>query len=331
MPREIVVNGRFLSRCVTGVERYGRGILSVIGSSSRVEETRQNGIAGHAWEQFILPAKLNPKSMLWSPANTGPLFVRNQALTIHDLSPLEHPEWFRARFETWYRLLLPLLTKHVRMIFTPSEYMKKKIIKRFGVDNVTVTPNGVDPSVFHPDAIQTSYEIAGKYILFVGSIQPRKNLARLIAAWHEIKDEFKDIYLVIAGDAGRVFRTEQFFEDKQIRFLSRIPDADLPGLYARAELFVLPSLDEGFGLPVLEAMACGTPVLVSNAGALPEVAGDAAVIFDVANPAELTASLKCCLQNSALRMSLKEKGLTRAKNFSWQHPAEMIWKMLNEN
>ena len=331
MTRDIVVNGRFLSRRVTGVERYGRGILSVIGSRSRVEETRLNGIGGHAWEQFILPAKLNPKSMLWSPANTGPLSVRNQALTIHDLSPLEHPEWFRASFATWYRLLLPLLTKHVRIIFTPSEYMKKKIIKRFGVDNVTVAPNGVDTSVFHPDTRQTSYEIAGKYILFVGSIQPRKNLAGLIAAWHEIKDEFKDIYLVIAGDVGRVFRTEQFFEDKQIRFLSRIPDADLPGLYAGAELFVLPSLDEGFGVPVLEAMACGTPVLVSNAGALAEVAGDAAVIFDVANPAELTASLKCCLQNNALRVALKEKGLARAKNFLWQHPAEMIWKMLNEN
>ena len=331
MTRDIVVNGRFLSRRVTGVERYGRGILSVIGSRSRVEETRLNGIAGHAWEQFILPAKLNPKSMLWSPANTGPLSVRNHALTIHDLSPLEHPEWFRASFATWYRLLLPFLMKHVRIIFTPSEYMKKKLIKRFGVDNVTVTPNGVDTSVFHPAAIQTSYEIAGKYILFVGSIQPRKNLARLIAAWHEIKDEFEDISLVIAGDAGHAFRTEKFFEDKQIRFLGHIPEADLPGLYARAELFVLPSLDEGFGLPVLEAMACGTPVLVSNAGALPEVAGDAAVIFDVANPAELTASLKCCLQNNALRVSLKEKGLARAKNFLWQHPAEMIWKMLNEN
>ena len=331
MTRDVVVNGRFLSRRVTGVERYGREILSVIGSRSRVEETRLNGIAGHAWEQFILPAKIHPNSMLWSPANTGPLAVRNQALTIHDLSPLEHPEWFRASFATWYRLLLPLLTKHVCIIFTPSEYMKKKIIKRFGVDNVTVTPNGVDTSVFHPDAIQTRYEIAGKYILFVGSIQPRKNLARLIATWHEIKDEFKDISLVIAGDAGRVFRAEQFFEDKQIRFLSHIPDADLPGLYARAELFVLPSLDEGFGVPVLEAMACGTPVLVSNAGALPEVAGDAAVIFDVANPAELTASLKCCLQNNALRLSLKEKGLARAKNFSWQHPAELIWNMLNEN
>jgi glycosyltransferase involved in cell wall biosynthesis len=247
------------------------------------------------------------------------------------LSPLEHPEWFRASFATWYRFFLPLLAKRVRIIFTPSEYMKKKIIKRFGVDNVTVTPNGVDTSLFHPDAIQTSYEIAGKYILFVGSMQPRKNLAGLIATWHEIKAEFEDISLVIAGAAGHVFRTEQFLEGKQIRFLRHIPDADLPGLYARAELLVLPSLDEGFGLPVLEAMACGTPVLVSNAGALPEVAGDAAVIFDVSNPAELTTSLKCCLQNNALRTSLREKGLTRAKNFSWQHPAEMIWNMLNEN
>ena len=142
MTRNIVVNGRFLSRRITGVERYGQEILKLFKSSYRVERTRLNGAAGHLWEQFILPAKLTSNSILWSPANTGPLIVRDQALTIHDLSPLEHPEWFSKSFAAWYRLFLPILARRVQVIFTPSEYSKKKVQKQLGVKNVIVTPNG---------------------------------------------------------------------------------------------------------------------------------------------------------------------------------------------
>src|SRR6266498_111984 len=118
---QVVVNGRFLNRRITGVERYGREILRCVGSSYRVELTGRQGWSGHMWEQFILPTKLSQHSILWSPANTGPLIVRNQVLTIHDLSPLEHPEWFRASFAAWYRLFLPILARRVRMVFTPSD------------------------------------------------------------------------------------------------------------------------------------------------------------------------------------------------------------------
>src|ERR1051325_4155548 len=159
MKHEVVVNGRFLSRRVTGVERYGHEILQCIGSNYRVESTRQQGWMGHTWEQFVLPTKLRRDSILWSPANTGPLMIRNQVLTIHDLSPLEHPEWFRASFAVWYRLFLPILAKRVRKIFTPSEYVKQKVTQRFGLDNVIVTPNGVNHSVFHPDAKRANFDL----------------------------------------------------------------------------------------------------------------------------------------------------------------------------
>jgi len=143
MARDIAVNGRFLARRVTGVERYGREILRYIGDNSRVISTRPQGWRGHAWEQFLLPTRLSPRSVLWSPANTGPLLVRNQALTIHDLNPLEHPDWFRASFAGWYRLFLPILVRRVSKIFTPSEHVKQKVIKRFGLRNVTVTPTAL--------------------------------------------------------------------------------------------------------------------------------------------------------------------------------------------
>ena len=331
MTRNIIVNGRFLSRHITGVERYGREILALIGSRCQVEKMGANGVAGHAWEQFMLPRKLNPKSILWSPANTGPLTVRNQVLTIHDLSPLEHPEWFKKSFTMWYRLFLPVLVKRVRKICTPSEYVKQKIRERFGIENVLVTPNGVSCAIFHPQAQQHTYTLPESYILFVGSIEPRKNLNALLHAWNKIKDDFKKMWLVIAGTSGRVFQPAKLLrEAERVRFLGYVAEKDLPGLYAGATLFVLPSLDEGFGLPTIEAMACGTPVLVSNGGALPETVGDAGLVFDLSKPDELAISLKQCLAGNDLRRSYKEKGLARAQTFSWISTAELIWNTLNE-
>jgi glycosyltransferase involved in cell wall biosynthesis len=339
MTRDIVVNGRFLARRVTGVERYGREILRYIGDKpalssiegARVEATRNQGLRGHAWEQFILPTKLDRNSILWSPANTGPLLIQSQVLTIHDLSPLEHPDWFRLGFTTWYRLFLPILARRVRTVFTPSEYVRRKIVRRFGSKNVIVTPNGVDHARFHPGAKQLKSGLPECYILFVGSLEPRKNLNLLLSAWNEIKDNFKGMWLIIVGDSGSVFRPVHLsHEIDRVCFLGYVDDEALAGLYANARLFVLPSQDEGFGLPALEAMASGAPVIVSDAGALPELIRDAGMIFCLSNPDGLSYALQECLSNEKLRRDLKEKGLARAREFSWQATAELVWKHLHE-
>jgi glycosyltransferase involved in cell wall biosynthesis len=286
---------------------------------------------GHAWEQFMLPRKVKPESILWSPANTGPITVRDQALTVHDLSPLEHPEWFRRNFALWYRLFLPILVKRVRKVLAPSEYVKQKIMSRFEIDNVIVTPNGVDRSVFHPAAKQLTYDVPQCYVLFVGSLEPRKNLKTLLQAWNTIKDDFKETWLIIAGTNGHVFRpVELSHKIERMRFLGYVDDGALPGLYAGATLFVLPSFEEGFGLPALEALACGTPVIVSDGGALPETIANAALIFNLCQPDTLSTVMKLCLSDEDLRSALKEKGLARAELFSWQRTAEGIWKALNE-
>jgi glycosyltransferase involved in cell wall biosynthesis len=342
MKREIVVNGRFLSRRVTGVERYGREILSCIGgeyrletpvltTGGRIETTPVNGWRGHLWEQFVLPRRLDDQGTLWSPANTGPLMIRNQALTLHDLSPLEHPEWFHKSFAAWYRLFLPILAKRVQVIFTPSEYVKSKVCKRFKVDNVTVTPNGVDPSCFHPSATQSKYDLSQKYVLFVGTLERRKNLAGLLKAWNEIRNNFQDTWLVVAGTSGNVFKPLKLNENtERVRFLGYVEDKYLPGLYAGATLFVLPSFEEGFGLPALEAMACGTPVLVANGGALCEVVREAGLVFDLFQDGSLSNTMCEYLANKTLRTSMREKGLARASSFSWQTTADLIWKTLHE-
>jgi Glycosyltransferase len=330
MTPEVIVNGRFLSRRVTGVERYGREILSCIGEGYRLERTRLNGLRGQAWEQCILPQKINSNSILWSPANTGPLAIRNQALTIHDLSPLEHPEWFRPDFAVWYRSFLPILVRRVRMVFTPSETVKRKVCKRFGVHNVIVTPNAVDPHAFFPGAQQTSYNLPPRYVLFLGTLEPRKNLRGLLQAWNDVKEDFRDVWLIVAGTYGKVFKPMRIAtEMERVRFLGYVEEADLAGLYAGASLFVLPSLDEGFGLPVLEAMACGAPVIVSNCEGLCEVVQDAGVIFDLTERQGLSRAMRECLANQSLRSSMKEKGVERSRSFSWQMTATLIWKTLN--
>ena len=330
MSREIVVNGRFLSRRITGVERYGREILRRFRSKPRVVVTRAQGLAGHAWEQFILPVKLNSKSMLWSPANIGPLFVRAQAVTIHDLIPLEHPEWFQPAFSLWYRVCLPILIRRVAVVFTPSAYVRSQIKQRFGRSQVTITPNGVDATHFHPAAQQTRYALPERYILFVGTLQPGKNLQGLLNAWQTLQQEFTDTWLVVAGAYNPLFRTDSSAQAERVLYLGYVDDADLPALYAQALVFVLPSINEGFGLPVLEAQACGTPVLVSNGGALPEVVGDTGLVFDLTQPESLTDALQQYLNDANLRSLLRERGLARAELFSWQNTADLVWITLHE-
>ena len=326
----VVVNGRFLARQITGVERYGREILRYFDGNPRLETTRRQGLNGHMWEQFVLPSKLNRESILWSPANTGPLLISNQVLTIHDISPLEHPEWFRAGFAAWYRLFLPILAKRVQKILTPSEYVKQKVVRRFAVQNVTVTPNGVDPTLFHPGAKQTRFNLPDRYVLFVGTIEPRKNLALLLRAWMQIKDDFQGTALVIVGVPGSVFKAVKLeHEMERVMFLGYVDDETLAGLYASATLFVLPSQDEGFGLPALEAMSSGTPVIISDGGALPEVVGDSGVKFCLSDPNGLTNALNDCLDSVRLRSELRERGLQRAKVFSWQESAALVRKSLN--
>ena len=330
MTRDIVINGRFLSRPITGVERHGREIIRLFKDSYRVEETRANGLAGHIWEQIILPARLKRESTLWSPANTSTLWIHNQAVTIHDLSPLEHPEWFKKSFASWYRLFLPILIKRVQVVFVPSNYVKQKVMKRFGVRNVLLTPNGVDTSRFHPSAKQRTYNLPDNFILFVGSLQPRKNLKALLGAWCEIKNDFPDLWLVVAGDTGTVFAATHLHKVEHVMLLGYVNEDDLAGIYANAILFVLPSFDEGFGLPALEAMACGVPVIVSDGGALPETVGDAGMIFRIDEKNSLAKVLRKCLENHELRSSMVLKGLERVKLFTWQKSADLIWKTLNE-
>jgi glycosyltransferase involved in cell wall biosynthesis len=288
------------------------------------------GLIGHLWEQTILPRRILRDQLLWSPANTGPLLVTNQVLSIHDVTPLEHPEWFRPAFAAWYRLFWPVLIRRIHKILVPSEHVRQRLVAHFSVKRLAVIPEGVDVDVFHPDARRPCMELPQQYVLFLGSIEPRKNLRALLQAWDQVKGDFRDIWLVIAGDAGRVFKPVELQRNMdRVRLLGYVPETDLPGLYAHAVLFVLPSLEEGFGLPILEAMASGVPVLASDGGALPETTGEAGLIFPLSDPRRLTDSLRTCLSDAGLRATMKEAGLARARMFTWRRTAQRVWEELH--
>jgi glycosyltransferase involved in cell wall biosynthesis len=326
----VTVNGRFLSRRVTGVERYGVEILHRLKDGPKVVRPNEwaYGVRGHLWEQAALPRLVHSNQLLWSPANTGPLGIAKQVLTLHDLSPLEHPEWFRAGFALWYRLFLPVLIRRVQWIVTPSEFVKTKLMRRFGLsgERVTLIPGGVDLSIFKPDAPRR-LSLPPKYALFVGTLQPRKNLTGLLAAWARVKDIVPEAWLIIAGGGGDIFRSLTLPKIDRVKFLGAVAEADLPGLYAGATLLVIPSLDEGFGLPVLEAMACGTPVAASTAGALPEVTGAAGLTFDPGDILAIVEVLRCLLTEKRLQKEFRDKGLTRACTFSWRTSADRLWEV----
>lgn len=329
----VAVNGRFLSRPITGVERYAAEILHRLPGEVRMIHPSHvsRGLSGHAWEQLLLPHLVHNAEVLWSPASTGPLLVNQQVLTLHDLSPLENPAWFAPSFSSWYRLFLPGLLQRVKRVIVSSGYMRDKLLSRFGLalEHVIIVPGGVDAFAFHPDASQ-SLDLPANYVLFVGSLQPRKNLSGLLEAWQIIKDQVPGVWLVIAGESSKVFHTLDLPVPERTLFLGYIPEDKLPGLYANAKLFCMPSFDEGFGLPVLEAMACETPVVASSAGALPEVVGEAGLLFDPTDVSEIAAAMLRVLHDKELCESLRVQGAERAQQFTWQTSAEKIWSVFEE-
>ncbi len=335
MPIDIAVNGRFEGRRITGVDRYASEILRCLGKRVRVIRPRGAlaGVRGHLWEQSILPFLISSHEVLWSPANSGPVAVTNQVVTIHDLSVLEHAEWFTHSFRLWYSFLFPTLAQRARRVLTVSEHSRQAIIRAFKLsdDQVIAIPNGVNLQQFHPcdsASVRGKYRLRNPYVLFVGSLDPRKNLNRLLEAWDQVAD-FSETELVIAGSKMSIFRTVSIpTSSSRVRYLGYVPDHDLPALYSGALFFVMPSLSEGFGLTVLEAMACGTAVLAAKAGALPEVADQAAILINPVSISEMAEAMRRLLSEEGLRYDLRQRGLERAKQFSWERSSERIWEAI---
>ena len=340
---EIALNARFYAHRPTGMQRYALQLARRF--ADRIQPLRParplRGVTGHLWEQLYLPSAVGGR-LLWSPNNTGPLAVGRQVCTIHDLIPLDHPEWFNRRFSAWYEWLLPKLAKKIQHIIAISQFTKHRIVDRLGVrpEKVTVIPNGVDErfSPRTPEEIQAVRRSLGinapAYILYVGSLEPRKNLRRLLQAWARVQPSLAaEVELVVAGAKGssRVFESARLdLLPPRVQFTGYVSDEQLPCLYSGALALVYPSLYEGFGLPPLEAMACGTPVVTSNGTSLPEVAAGVAVLVDPEDIDSIAEGIRRVVASSALRDNMRRIGLERASRTTWDCTAQRTLELLVE-
>ena len=294
-------------------------------------------LARIAWEQLGLPYALHraPVSLFHGAAYAMPRLCPAPAIvTVHDLAFFRLPQTFPARQGAYLRAATRSTVRHAAAIVAVSEFTRRELIDLLGAHpaRVHAVPNGLDPACRPlPDATLAEFRrragLPERYILTVGTLQPRKNLGTLLAAYAELRRRSPAVPdLVVAGahgwgDDDPRARAEQLGLGAHVRFLGFVPADDLPALYGAATVFALPSRYEGFGLPVLEAMACGAPVIIANASSLPEVAGDAAVAVGPDDIAGWADALAAILNDPARATSMSAAGLDRAAMFSWPRSA----------
>jgi alpha-1,3-rhamnosyl/mannosyltransferase len=260
-------------------------------------------------------------------------------LTVYDVIPLRHPQFSSARSRLLFRLTTSLALHAARHVIAITENARADFIDEFRLParRITSVPLAADPA-FRPqlpaevEAVREKYRLPARFVLYLGSNKPHKNLVGLVTAWSELAQERRpglaglaETLLVIAGAWDSRYpearQAADAIADSHIRWLGPVSDVDLPSLYSAATVFVFPSRFEGFGLPVVEAMACGTPVICSNVTALPEVAGGAAVLIDPSDTSALARELERVLHDDGLRAELRKRGLARAGQFSWERTA----------
>lgn len=272
--------------------------------------------------------------------------VCRYVVTIHDLVPLFFPELVPKKHLLFFRLLMKRVAHTADIIITDSEHSKEDIIRHLSVPekNIRVISLGYQQQYQRIQDQQrisetlARYRIRQPYLLFVGVIEPKKNLERLVEAYALLQKGAaipKDFQLVIAGGEGwfseRLYQKVKDYElDQRIVFPGYIPEEHLPVLYSGAELFVFPSLYEGFGLPVLEAMSCGTPVVTSHVSSLPEIAGDAGFLVDPGDPEAIAQGITTVLSDELLRKQMRELGYRQAQKFSWERTAQATYQVYQE-
>ena len=356
----LFVNARFLSQEITGTQRYAVSIarelkkiqpqtiflappaiidpqlateleVRIIGANRYRLYQKLNLRANILWEQIDLPLYLgrHGSPILLNLVNLAPYLYKNSIITIHDLSFKLYPEFFSRRFAAFYNFLVPRLARRARHIVTNSRHSKSDICKHLQIPQEKVTVAGCAANLVEPFPDQPS-PYANPYILAVGALEPRKNIANLIAAFRKLPD--KNLRLVIVGknDAqifSRVSETNRESNeliDERVFFTGYIDDQKLTTFYKHAIAFCYPSFYEGFGLPPLEAQTQGCPVMVSKRASLPEVFEDSALYCNPEDINSIAKGLQNLIDNQELRQQLQLAGYKNCRRFDWQQSAQKI-------
>lgn len=358
----IAVNGFFLSKPKTGIGQYTIYLLDELLQNPKdiwtifvptgydytylpphihdrlsihvVPWVRQDLISQVLWERYIIPRLVRTSDVLWSPYQS--LSVSKSVrtvMTVHDIIPWKMPEYIANRRQAWYFHQLKSVIKQVSDIITISEFSKGEIQTIFGdISNITVTllAPTKDPKNGVPDAIHHD-----KYILYFGGFDTRKNIVRLIESFKEVVKYDSTIHLYLPGNYHKHRLIPNIPEVIQrldlvdnVHMVGYVSDKEMVGLIQKALLVIFPSEYEGFGLPILESMVIGTPVITSSNGVMKEVGGSAAYYINPYSVEDMAQGMITVLKNDDLRKTLSEKGLARARAFSWKYTAQETYKVI---
>jgi glycosyltransferase involved in cell wall biosynthesis len=338
----LLVNGRFLTQNITGVQRFAieisKQLKNILGDrvqfvcpkniihhelAKELDVKVVGNLTGHLWEQIDLPYCLfkNSKPLLLNLGNTAPLFYKNKIVTVYDLAFYHHPEWFSKKFTIPYNFLIPKILRNSKHILTDSDYVRNDISKSYNIHkNKITTIYGSYAEIFKGVKIKKE-----NFVLAVGSIDPRKNLKSLINIFTQIRA----VKLIIVGQQNKVFNSMNIDSlSANITFSGYVDDDELVKLYNKASLFVYPSFFEGFGIPPLEAQACGCPVICSNTTSLPEVGADSVVYCDPYSVEDIIDKIQLVMGDENLQNDLRLKGFENIKRFSWEQSAKKIIKVI---
>jgi glycosyltransferase involved in cell wall biosynthesis len=292
--------------------------------------------------RLALEVARHPPDILFVPAHVLPiLHPRHSVVTVHDLGYLHFPDAHPLAQRLYLDLSTRWNARAATRIIADSQATRQDLIQHYRTppDKITVAYPGIDPSLRRVEdaaqvqSVKARYGIEGDYLLYLGTLQPRKNLARLIET--AIRSRAKSTKLVIAGKKGWLYhnlfaQVARLGLTDRVRFIGYVPDADKAALLSGATAFAYPSLHEGFGFPVLEAMVCGTPVICSNTSSLPEVAGDAALLVDPLDVDALAAAIDRVTTDAGLRGALVGRGHVQAARFTWTACARTVLGVLEQ-
>jgi glycosyltransferase involved in cell wall biosynthesis len=311
-----------------GIGRFARHVLDGL-DYRPVALTSHPAAPLDAWRLAQALGKLTPNDLFFSPGYNSPLFCPSPfVFTIHDLSHIYCPENSSPLIRLYYATVMRRACQRALTILTVSEFTRRQIIDWSGVsaEKVFNVGCGVDPS-YHP--AENSYGLEFPYLLCVSNRKRHKNEFRVVEAFSRASLS-REMHLVFTGapTAELTACIDRFHVTQRVYFAGLVPETKLPSLYRGSEALIFPSLYEGFGLPILEAMGCGTPVVTANVSAMPEVAGDAALLVDPTSVEQIARAMEQIVSDTTLRQNLRRKGLTRSAEFSWANTVARVHQLI---